>query len=456
MTRSYDQLPYDGFPVPQSHPDTLAAVARLFGLSPADVPTCRVLELGCGTGANLLPMAAAFPRARFVGVDLSTVQIEQGQAEARAMGVSNLELVAADLARWEPQGPFDFVLAHGVFSWVSRPVQEALLALVQKSLAPHGVAFVSYSALPGDHPRQALREMLSWGARGVEDPRQKVARARELAAVLGRNLPDRAPSAAALRKFVAEVGGMSDSYVLHDLLAETHEAFTLTRFVSRAQGHGLAYLGDAQLHAMFAGDLEEEVVQVLRACATDQASFEEGMDSLHAATVPDLAPVPGRGPREPRPVLGAARGDVPDDAGADPRRGGRALPLPGPRRAGLRLARPAGGRDTHRARARAAGAGGVRRAVRRGAEDDRREEGRGRGEGDPGDEPARGAGGRAGDPGDVPARHPCERGWGGCADGPGERAAAGGDADVGDQPVAPAHRARPGAAAADAAGGRNA
>jgi SAM-dependent methyltransferase len=280
VTLTYDQLPYDSFPVPHSHPDALSAIARLFGLRPADVPTCRVLELGCGTGANLVPMAAAFPKARFVGVDLSPVQIDQGRVEARASGASNLELVAADLTTWAAPAaePFDFVIAHGVFSWVPREVQEALLAQVKKSLAPQGVAYVSYSALPGDHPRQALREMLGWSVRGVSDPKEKVARARHFAGVLGRHLPDRAPGSAALRRFVAEVGAMSDSYVLHDLLADTHEAISLTSFARRAQAHGLSYLGDAQLHAMFAGDLEEEVVEALRASATDQASFEEGMD----------------------------------------------------------------------------------------------------------------------------------------------------------------------------------
>ena len=65
VCRSYEQLPYESGPHYPTHPDCLASVATLMGMAPADVSTARVLELGCGNGGNLIPMASVLPQARF-------------------------------------------------------------------------------------------------------------------------------------------------------------------------------------------------------------------------------------------------------------------------------------------------------------------------------------------------------------------------------------------------------
>src|SRR5215207_3165377 len=75
----YDQVIYPGNPVPQSHPDRLATLATLYGMRPAPVPHCRVLELGCGIGGNLTALACQWPDSAFVGIDLSARSIEIGQ-----------------------------------------------------------------------------------------------------------------------------------------------------------------------------------------------------------------------------------------------------------------------------------------------------------------------------------------------------------------------------------------
>lgn len=256
-------MPYDDFPCPTSHPDAVAAIATLLGLSPAPVAACGVLELGCGSGGNLIPMAAALPGSRFVGVDLSEVQIAAGRAAAAALGLTNLTLHVADIARLPPLGPFDYVIAHGVFSWVPRDVQEALLAAAQACLSAQGVAYVSFAALPGAYARMALRDLLRWQARGEAAPLQRVARAREAAAFLATHATHSArgaPLGAVLRRLAGEVAGMSDAYLLHDHLAEVYAPSTLVDFVARAEAHGLQYLADAQFHSMFPS-VEPEAIQ---------------------------------------------------------------------------------------------------------------------------------------------------------------------------------------------------
>ena len=88
---SYDEMPYINKAFPQTHPDRIGTIARLFGLLPPDPETCRVLELVCASGANLIPMAVELPHARFVGIDLSQRQVEHARLEAqRDPTVTNL------------------------------------------------------------------------------------------------------------------------------------------------------------------------------------------------------------------------------------------------------------------------------------------------------------------------------------------------------------------------------
>ena len=276
----YDETPWSGEACSSSHPDKLGAIARLFGLRPAPVARCRVLELGCAEGANLIPMAAVLPDSQFVGVDLSARQIASGQRDIAMQGLSNITLHTGDITEGVDRGTFDFVIAHGVFSWVTRPVQEGLLRTVRACLSAHGAAFISYSCLPGAYPRQALREMLLWQVRGEREPGVRVEKARRFAEFVAANASKRAPHAAALRRLVGELGGMSDASVLHDYLSAVHEPLTLSAFAARAEEHRLQYLGDAQFHTMFAEDLEPEVSATLREGALDQVAFEQTLDFL--------------------------------------------------------------------------------------------------------------------------------------------------------------------------------
>ncbi len=95
IATSYDDVPYPRLAFPYTHPAHLATIGRLFGLEPADVENCRVLELGCAGGANLIPMAYALPGSHFTGIDLSRRQIDEAREFAAAVGLRNIELGGA-------------------------------------------------------------------------------------------------------------------------------------------------------------------------------------------------------------------------------------------------------------------------------------------------------------------------------------------------------------------------
>ena len=147
---TYDAVPYESFPFAQSHPARMNGMARLFGLPAPNLANARVLELGCSFGGNLLPMALQYPQAQFTGVDLSQVQIDYANKIKGELGVNNITFRQAnilDLAKESAQ--YDYIITHGVYSWIPPEVQSAMLELYGKQLSPNGVGYISYNVYPG-------------------------------------------------------------------------------------------------------------------------------------------------------------------------------------------------------------------------------------------------------------------------------------------------------------------
>ncbi len=247
MKDSYDEIAYPGFPFPETHPDRLAVIGRLLGLDPAPAPRCRVLELGCGDGANLIPMALALPGSDFVGVDLAARPIARGQALARELGLRNLRLDRMDVRDVGPGfGAFDYVLAYGLYSWAPEDARRKVLAIAGAHLRPHGIAYVNYNAYPGCHPRLMLREMMLAHARSAASPEERIGMARQFLASLAESAP--AGEYGALLK--AEARRLHDrpaAALYHDELGEFYRPLYFREFIREAAAHGLRYLAEATL-----------------------------------------------------------------------------------------------------------------------------------------------------------------------------------------------------------------
>jgi len=150
LKAAYEDIAYVGRPNHHSHPDRLAAIASLFGHAAPDPARARILEVGCGDAANILPLAAQLPDARVVGCDYSALLMGRARTRTAALGLVNVELVEGDLREIGPSlGAFDYVIAHGFYSWVPADVRDAFIAMLGRQLAPGGLAFISYNVLPG-------------------------------------------------------------------------------------------------------------------------------------------------------------------------------------------------------------------------------------------------------------------------------------------------------------------
>ena len=280
----YDRVPYPGYAYPQTHPDRLATLAKLFGVSAAPVERCRVLELGCGDGGNLLPMAYGLPDSEFVGVDLASTAVAQGHESAEALGLTNIEFVRADLADLArlggDLGAFDFVIAHGVYSWVPAHVRDRLLGVCREHLAPGGVAFVSYNALPGGHVRTMLREMMIFDGQGRSAPEDRTQRARQFLAALKDGCSADPAYRQILTETIDQALAKGDAALFHDDLSLDNRAVYFHEFMGHARAQRLQYLAEADFFEMHAGVSSPEAVSFLDEQADDIVVREQYLDFL--------------------------------------------------------------------------------------------------------------------------------------------------------------------------------
>lgn len=277
---AYDELAYDSLCIPETHPARLSAVAYLFGMDPPEPTRSRVLELGCASGGNLIPMAVQLPRGHFVGVDLSPTQIATGRQLIRTLGLANIELRVGNVLDLDERlGQFDYIIAHGLYSWVPDAVRERLLGLIRSLLAPGGIAYVSYNCLPGWRMRGMLRDILL-DAAGDGDAQNRVEAARAALKRLAAGL-DRLPGVAAeyLRDEIPRLAEAPDSYLLHEFLAPHNHACLFRDFVTEADRAGLRYLADSRLHTLFPSSLGEHVEAAL-ADIDDGIELEQWLDFL--------------------------------------------------------------------------------------------------------------------------------------------------------------------------------
>jgi SAM-dependent methyltransferase len=285
LATSYDEIPYPRLAFPYTHPSHLATIGRLLGLRPAPVDRCRVLELGCASGANLVPMAYAVPGSTWVGIDLSERQIAEGKQFADALGLTNVVLEQLDICEAESLaqrfGLFDYIISHGIYSWVPDAVKEAMLAACRRLLAPEGIAYLSYNCYPACQLREMIRHMCRYHGRRETDPRSFAAKNRALLHSLLEILPPSDdPYRTALREQASSLLAERDAIILHDDLERDNDPQLLHQFLSQAARHGLQYLGDAHFGQMFGIGIDTAGLDLIRQ-GGDVTDFQQYLDFLY-------------------------------------------------------------------------------------------------------------------------------------------------------------------------------
>lgn len=265
-SEAYNEVPYPGGAFRNTHPSHLGMVAHLLNLHPPTPKNCRVLELGCSMGSNLIPMAAGLPDSEFVGIDFSERQIGMAQKVVDEMQLSNIRFETKSILDVEDEfGTFDYIICHGVYSWVASDVQDKILQIGNQNLSENGVMLVSYNTYPGWHFRRVVREMMRYHVEHIADPAQKVVQARNLLKFLQDHSKSKFEAYATLLKEEAEMLSKSDnSYLFHEHLEEVNEPLYFHEFVRRVDQAGMRYLADAAIQTMVAQRFDDQAAEILR------------------------------------------------------------------------------------------------------------------------------------------------------------------------------------------------
>ncbi len=286
IAASYDEVPYESRPFPQTHPAKSAALARVFGLTPPAIESARILELGCASGGNIIPLACAFPNATFVGVDLSPNQVETGRARIRQIGLKNITLrhqSIMDLSRGH--GTFDYIICHGVYSWVPQPVRDSILRVAHENMSENGVAYISYNVHPGWRLRGVLREAMLFHVDGELNPTVRAGKARAFLTQLAEITDGATPYGQLLRQEAKAMAGHEDYYILHDHLEHTNDPCYVGDFLAKAKNAGLAYLTEANFNVTIAESFGAEKGRQLRELSGNSLDrMEQYIDFLTGRT----------------------------------------------------------------------------------------------------------------------------------------------------------------------------
>jgi len=283
---SYDQVPYTINAYAMTHPCHLAMVARLFGVEATDPSRARVLEIGCGHGGNILPMAEQLPESNFVAIDLSETQINNARTMAEAAKLDNIELIQKDLTTIDKDfGEFDYIIVHGVYSWVPDEVKTHLLRICGENLTPNGVAFVSYNTYPGWRVKESIRDMLLIHTERFEDPNDIIKNAKGLLKFLEEAAKKQnTPYSKLIQNELEFLQNADPHYLFHDTLELNNNPVYFRDFHKRAVEKGLTYLGDSTVRTMLANDIDPEIRATLEKATGDIVTREQYLDFLRNRT----------------------------------------------------------------------------------------------------------------------------------------------------------------------------
>jgi SAM-dependent methyltransferase len=225
-------------------------------------------------------MALGLPGGRFAGIDAAEAPVARGRALVEALDLTNVTLEVGRIEELElPVEGFDYVIAHGMYSWVAPSVRDRLLELCRSALSEQGIAYVSYNVLPGGRLSGALRDMLVFHTAGLDDPAERMEQARALLTLLMEGWSDQHEFGAIMRRQGERLLERSDETLFHDELAAVNEPVYFHEFVSHAASQGLQYLAEADFFEMQTGVLPEPVSdELLR--VDDPVRREQYLDFL--------------------------------------------------------------------------------------------------------------------------------------------------------------------------------
>jgi methyltransferase-like protein len=278
---TYNAIPYPNHCYRETHPDRLAAIATLFGMAPPDVRRCRVLDIGCGDGSNIIPMAVALPDSEFIGIDVASKPLENAGALIQRAGLKNVRVEQRDLMDVNHAfGSFDYIIAHGFYSWVPAQVSAKLLEVCGTNLTANGIAFISYNTYPGAYVRLPSRDLMRFHNR-MTMATEPVNNGKHVLKLLADSLSGNSLWKSILSSECDRLSKRAENSVYHDELSQSGYApVYFADFIRSAAAYGLQFLGEAMLIDNFS-DSSPNISSELEAFARgDLITYQQYLDFL--------------------------------------------------------------------------------------------------------------------------------------------------------------------------------
>lgn len=275
LKNSYDSFLYVSKPFSSTNINNLQAKAKMYGLNPAPLKGARVLELGASCGGNIVPQALYYPETTFTGIDLSGVQVKHGNDIINSIGLKNVTLLEKDILDIDESfGTFDYIIVHGIWSWVPDVVKDKILSICNVNLSDNGIAYVSYNTYPGWKRLEQLRDIMLYSEKRAKD-QDLLERTLYTKSVLKMvadtmNIDDRSRAQSAYKiNNIHNVLNSNDYYVAHEYLEAFNDPVYVSDFIERARKQGCAYIGDEVLQRSFITWLADDVTNNIRTLSHD-------------------------------------------------------------------------------------------------------------------------------------------------------------------------------------------
>lgn len=275
LKNSYDSFLYVSKPFSSTNINNLQAKAKMYGLNPVPLKGARVLELGASCGGNIVPQALYYPETTFTGIDLSGVQVKHGNDIINSIGLKNVTLLEKDILDIDESfGTFDYIIVHGIWSWVPDVVKDKILSICNVNLSDNGIAYVSYNTYPGWKRLEQLRDIMLYSEKRAKD-QDLLERTLYTKSVLKMvadtmNIDDRSRTQSAYKiNNIHNVLNSNDYYVAHEYLEAFNDPVYVSDFIERARKQGCAYIGDEVLQRSFITWLADDVTNNIRILSHD-------------------------------------------------------------------------------------------------------------------------------------------------------------------------------------------
>lgn len=292
---SYDEVLYRSNSYNMTCIDRLYEVAKMHGLSPRNPDNARVLEIGCASGGNIMGQAINHPNSHFIGIDLSDEQVKIGKEAICSIGIKNIELITMDICDlisiYKDKLSFDYIIVHGVYSWVPNEVRAAILESSRELLDDDGVALISYNTYPGWKINEITRDFMRFSA--VNSDKQDKLQAAlnalkfEKAAYASTKISPEQTYQILTRELkldtINQIEETKDkAYLYHEYLEIFNQPFYLSDFVADLEDFSLCYIADMQFHFSYDEFVNQSVKEYAKLAYPDRISKDQMFDFLNS------------------------------------------------------------------------------------------------------------------------------------------------------------------------------